>query len=307
MNKFIKNIILFSITCLILLTLFLKFYGSYIDYFYEKFTTPKATSLIIGGSRSLQGIQPKIIDDYFNNNEFQLPMFNFSFTIAQSRIGPLYRKSILKKLNNKSKNGLFIISITPWMLSSHKANDNNAGEFKEADAPPNNMNYMSMDPNFEYLIKNLDYFHFRGIFRKSSKLHENGWLEENNLPKDSLVFRNWKKNQVNILKGFVKDYSVSEYRKQSLDTLIKDLKKHGSVYLVRTPVDKDILELENNYYPEFDNFIKKTAQDNNINYLNYNELKSKKFKTYDGHHLDKYGGEKFTNLLCDSISKLNKI
>lgn len=307
MKKFIKNIILFSITCLILLTLFLKFYGSYIDYFYEKFTTPKATSLIIGGSRSLQGIQPKVINNYFDNNEFQLPMFNFSFTIAQSRIGPLYRKSILRKLDKESKNGLFIISITPWMLSSFNSNNNSSGEFKEADAPPNNMNYMSMNPNFEYLFKNLNYFHFRGFIRKSSKLHKDGWLEENNLPKDSLIFINWKKNQIEILNDFVKNYSVSEYRKKSLDTLVKDLKKHGAVYIVRTPVDNDILNLENNYYPEFDNFIEEIALKNHLNYLNYNNFKSKKFKTYDGHHLDKYGGEIFTNILCDSIKKLSNI
>jgi hypothetical protein len=306
MKKFIRNILLFLTILTIILSLFLNFYGSYIDYFYKKFTTPVASSLIIGGSRSLQGIQPKIIDNYFNNKEFELPMFNYSFTIAQAHIGPLYRKSILKKLNSKSKNGLFIISITPWMLSSLKSNDNSSGMFMESNSPPNNMNYVSMNPNFEYLIKNFNYFHFRGFIRKSSKLHENGWLEENNLPNDSLIFKEWKMNQISILKGFINDYKISDYRKKSLDTLIKDLKKHGQVYIIRTPIDNDILKIENDFYPNFESFIYELSNTNNISYINYNNINSVKFKTYDGHHLDKFGGAIFTKYLCDTIMKLRK-
>ena len=52
--------------------------------------------------------------------------------------------------------------------------------------------------------------------------------------------------------GFIEGYKVSEFRKTSLDTLIKDLKKYGRVYLVSTPIDKDILEIENRFYPDFD-------------------------------------------------------
>ncbi|MDO5971130.1 hypothetical protein Q4Q35_15080 [Flavivirga aquimarina] len=283
-------------------------YGCYIDFFYNKFTTPKSKSLIIGDSRGLQGFQPKIINKKLKADNFELPISNYSFTIAQAHIGELYRKSILKKLDDTSKKGLFIISLSPWMLGSKKSNNNLAGEFKESGTPPHNMRNVSSNPNFEYLLKNLNYFNFKGVFRKNSTLHKDGWLEANNLPKDSITFKEWKNSQLKIFKGFIKDYNVSDYRKKSLDTLIKDLKLHGEVYIVRTPIDREVLELENIFFPNFDLFMKNICETNKITYLNYTKLNSKlKFQTYDGHHLDKYGGVTFTTSVCDSIVQKNDL
>ena len=145
------------------------------------------------------------------------------------------------------------------------------------------------------------YFHFKSVFRKKSFLHKDGWLEENNLPQDSLVFKDWKKNQINMFTGFIEDYKVSEFRKKSLDTLIKDLKKHGQVYLVSTPIDKALLEIENRFYPDFDRDMDVVSKLNNISYLNFNKSNTQKYATYDGHHIDKFGGKVFTKALCDSI------
>lgn len=281
---------------------FLNSYGGYVDYFYNKFTTPNASSLIIGDSRALQGIQPEIINDYFSNDKFNLPMFNYSFTIAQSLIGPLYRKSILKKIDKETKNGLFIIAINPWMLGSKKNNENEKGKFKETGAPPHNMNFVSMNPNFEYLIKNYNYFHFKAIFRKKSFLHKDGWLEENNLPNDSLIFKEWKKNQIKMFGSFNENYKISSLRKKSLDTLIKNLKNYGQVYLIRTPIDKEILEIENIFYPNFDIDIDAISKSNRISYFNFNKSNNN-YSTYDGHHIDKYGGILFSKAICDSIIK----
>lgn len=301
MKKFIlKSFIFFFIVIAIVSIILLK-YGGYVDYFYEKFTTAKASSMIIGDSRALQGIQPHIIDGNLVNSDFDLPVLNYSFTIAQSHIGPLYSKSILKKLNKNTKNGLFILAVNPWMLGSKKENDNYKGEFKEVGQPPHNMENVSMNPNFEYFIKNLNFFHFKGIFRQSSKLHKNGWLEEKNLPNDTTTFYNWKKNQLHIFKGFIKNYNVSSYRKKSLDTLVKSLKKHGKVFMIRTPIDKEMLALENSFFKDFDLFINEVALSNDINYINYTVNNSRKYKTYDGHHINKYDGVDFTKSICDSI------
>ena len=193
MKTFLIKSLSFLIVIILLISLFLYNYGGYVDYFYNKFTTPKAASIIIGDSRALQGIQPQIINDVLKNEEFELPMFNYSFTIAQSLIGPIYRKSILKKIDSNTRNGLFIISINPWMLGSKKENNNYKGEFKEAGTPPHNMSIVSMNPNFEYLLKNYNYFHFKAVFKKKSYLHKDGWLEENNLPTDTIIFKDWKK------------------------------------------------------------------------------------------------------------------
>lgn len=304
MKKFIIKSLFFCVIIISIVTLILVQYGSYIDFFYNKFTTPKSNSLIIGDSRGLQGIQPSIINKQLKQSNLELPILNYSFTIAQAHIGELYRKSILKKIDPASKNGLYIISITPWMLASKKTNNNYKGEFKEAGAPPHNMNFVDLNPNFEYLLKNLNYFNFKGILKKNSVLHKDGWLEANNLPKDSITFNQWKQTQLKIFKGFNNDYEVSSYRKKSLDTLIKNLKQYGKVYLVRTPIDRDMLSLENLFFPSFDNFIKTISTDNQTQYLNYtNNYNKVEYQTYDGHHLDKYGGVIFSKSICDSILK----
>jgi hypothetical protein len=301
MKKFLVKSISFFLVLTLVLSIFLWYFGGYIDYFYEKFTTPKAHSMIIGDSRAMQGIQPSIIDKNFSKNEFEGPMLNYSFTIAQSHIGPLYTKSILKKLDKSTKNGLFIISINPWMLSSLNDNNNYNGEFIEKGAPPHNMSYVSMSPNFEYFLKNYNYFHFRALFKKKAIMHKDGWLQENNVAKDSSIFKTWKINQINLFKNFSKNYYVSDYRKKSLDTLVDELKKYGEVYLIRTPVDKEMYLLENLYYKDFHIEINKLALKYEINYYNFNEAKESIYKTYDGHHIDQYGGALFTHAVCDSI------
>lgn len=86
----------------LLMTFFLKSYGGYVDYFYNKFTIPNATSLIIEDSRALQGIQPEIIINCFFYRNFNLPMFNFSFTKDGLNInkfgGVLFRKTIFESI-----------------------------------------------------------------------------------------------------------------------------------------------------------------------------------------------------------------
>lgn len=290
--------------CLAITTFVLMKYGGNVDYFYQKFTTPKAVSMVIGDSRSMQGIQPRVINERLKDQEYELPIFNYSLTIAETPIGPLYNESIEKKLNENSENGVFIISITPWMFGSDKNNDNSKGEFREAGRPPHNMTFVNTNPNYEYLFKNLSYFHFKALFRKTSTMHKDGWLEENNLPKDPKVFDEWKKRQGRLFDKMIRNYETSSLRLNSLDELIKKLKKHGEVYLVRMPIDLDFVAVENVFYTNFNDDMNTIAKANQINYFNFNMPGSHtSFKTYDGHHLDKYGGLEFTNILCDSILK----
>ncbi|MEW7278529.1 hypothetical protein ABW636_08025 [Aquimarina sp. 2201CG1-2-11] len=301
MKRLLFKLSLFFMICLGVLTFVLMNYGGSIDYFYEKFTTPKAKSMIIGDSRSLQGIQPRVINKYFKDTDLDLPIFNYSFTIAQAIIGPLYNKSIFKKLDKASKDGIFIISITPEMLTSHEDYDNQKGEFRESDQPPHNMSFVSINPNYEYLIKNLSFFHFKGVYRKSSVLHKDGWLEETNLPKNELVFKNWKKKQIRVFLRDREKFKLSKMRIKSLDTLITKLKQHGNVYMVRMPISKEYLGYEEQFYPKFGHIIDSLSNAKDIPFFDFNSCKEIKYKTYDGHHIDKFSGKEFTKNLCDSI------
>ncbi len=292
---------LFSVICLAILTYILMSYGGHVDYFYEKFTTPKAKSMIIGDSRSFQGIQPSVINEYFKDKDYELPMFNYSFTIAQALIGPLYNKSILKKIDESTTNGIFIISITPEMLTEHEGFNNKEGEFREAGQPPHNMELVDVNPNYEYFIKNLSFFHFKAMFKKNSKTHKDGWLEENNLPADEKVFEDWKENQINLFLKDVKTAKLSDTRIQSLNDLILELKQRGHVYLLRMPISEAFYGYEEKYYPKFNNIVDSISKITNSTYFNFNKL-NKSYQTYDGHHINKFYGKTFTNDLCNLIN-----
>ncbi|AXT59936.1 hypothetical protein D1816_06080 [Aquimarina sp. AD10] len=296
----IKLGVFFTIS-LAIVTYVLMNYGGNVDFFYEKFTTPKTNSMIIGDSRSFQGIHPEVIDKYFEGKGFDLPMLNYSFTIGQAIMGPLYNASIFAKLkDSSSKNGIFIISITPEMLTSHKDYDNEKGEFREEGQPPHNMKFVDVNPNYEYLIKNLTFFHFKGAFKKKTTVYKNGRLEESNLPENEEVFKLWKKNQIDLFLEDSKDLKLSNTRIKGLGDLITGLKERGNVFLIRMPISKEFLSNEDKYYPRFGHIVDSIADTKKIEYIDFNSI-GKEYNTYDGHHIDKFAGKEFTKALCDLI------
>jgi len=294
MKKFILKSITFAIIAIIIVSFILIKYGAYADYFYNKFTTPKAKSMILGDSRSFQGIQPKIINAFFDDNQYDLPMFNYSFTIAQISYNELYLQSIKRKIDKTTKNGLFILSVHPWVLSNKNTTDINV--------PPHNMNNVTSNPNYEYFIKNLNYFHFKSIFRQNSKLHKDGWLEERNIPSNKKILLDWKKKQIKMYQDFSKKWRPSKLYLKNLDSTVKFLKNYGKVVLVRMPVNNAINTIENNYWHNFDNDMSIITLNNNIKYISFVK-DSLKYKTYDGNHIDKNGGVFFTKDLCEKIIK----
>lgn len=298
MKRFLIKITLFFILTVIGLSFILMKYGGFVDYFYQKFTVPQQTSMIFGDSRSLQGIQPQIINQELKDLGYDLPMFNYSFTVAQSNYGTPYSDSIKKKLK-PSKNGLFILTVNPWLFTEREDDDLKNAIYSERDAPPNNMNFVNVNPNFEYFVRNFSYFHFRTIIRQTAELHKDGWLEDENLPTDSMTLNEWTSNQVNMYKGFSKRWKKSSIRINDFIDLMHFLQKNGQVVLVRMPVDKKILTVENKFWNNFDEDLIAISRQMNVKYLNFST--SNKYKTYDGNHIDKVGGVTFTTDLCDSI------
>ena len=222
-------------------------YGGYVDYFYNKLASPRQHSLIIGDSRSFQGIQPAVINENLKS-QFELPMYNYSFTLAQTAYGESLLRSIKLKINENTKNGLYILTVQPWILAKRDKDDFENGIYFEDKFPPNNINFASMNPNIEYFFKNYSYFHFKAAFRKNSIVHEDGWLEESNLVTDTATLNIWKKKQIGLYKGFINKWEKSQYRLDKLSEIIAYLKKHGTVVMVRMPSSKPILALENKFW-----------------------------------------------------------
>ena len=280
MKKFLLKSLIFLFLVISVITVILIGFGGYVDYFYEKFTTPKAASLILGDSRSMQGIQPAVIDDYFSSSDYHLPIMNYSFTVAQISYGPIYARSIKRKLNQNTKNGLFILTVNPWVLSAREGDDFEKGLFFEEGLPPHNMKYVNHSPNFEYLIKNFNYFHFKSIVRRTSKMHKDGWLEESNLPQDTITLNTWKEHQISLYKDFASRWKKSNFRLNSLENLITYLKEHGNVVLVRMPIDNKIKQIEFEYWSDFDSEIITISKKFNTKYFDFT-IYDDIFNTYD--------------------------
>lgn len=295
MKKFIIKLAVFSAIAIGIILLLLERYKGTVDYFYTKFTTPKQHSIIVGDSRSFQGIQPSVINSELHG-DFELPMYNYSFTIAQIAFGDALLESIKRKVDPNTKNGLFILSVHPWVLSERDYDDIKAGKFFEVDGPPHNMTYVDMNPNPEYFFRNYNFFHFKAVFRSASIVHEDGWLEEPTIAKDPKKQEIW----IPALEKYSKAWKKSDYRLNGLEKTIAYLEKHGTVVLVRMPNSAKIVSIEETYWPGFDNQLRIIAKKNNVRYFTYSNS-GNAFWTYDGVHLDKFEGARFSKSLCDSI------
>jgi len=120
--------------------------------------------------------------------------------------------------------------------------------------------------NFKYLLKYFDESYYKILTKNANAfLHNNGWLE------------------------------FSETRYQYLIKTINYLKKYGLVYLVRLPVHPDLMNLENQLMPEFNQNIF-TAVRSCTNYLDMSK-ENGDFQYTDGVHLTKKSGKEVSEIL----------
>lgn len=303
MKKFILKSSLFLALIVTLYLGYITVFRNYIDYFYPKFISPSQYSLIIGDSRAKGGIVPQVLDSVLEGENFVTPTYNYSFTIAQSAYGPKYLESIKRKLNTTLDSQLFILQVSPWMLSNRNPVDSIETDNFLINRPPHNMKNVSMNPNIEYIIKNQSYFNYKGIFRKQSICFDDGHSIYDVDPNEE-VFNSWKKKQLNMFINWSNEWIPSEFRIKYLDSTIQYLNRYGKVFLVRMPFNTEFLELENTYWPDFDFEMEKLSSKTESKYLNYSQ--ESHWKTFDGHHLHYTEAPRFSNKLGLDILKTTK-
>lgn len=317
MIKFIKKIILFFILLGIISTVYVLviYYNPYlVDNFYYRFTTKKAKSLILGTSRSAQGIKPTIINKIISQADNKI--INHSFAIGPSSYGPNYYKEIYNKLDTNSTNGLFILSVDPWSLTVTKTNINDDTlDFFEVKGKlfVGNLKSSSSNPNYEYLWEYWDnkYSIFENAFKHMInyhgilELHEDGWLEVN-IKMDSASVQGRILKSTNEYKEKAETIKLSNTRFSYLEKIITYLKNRGEIYLVRLPVSIGMAKIEKSVFPKFDNRIQAIADKFNIKYINYID-ESGNFQTIDTHHLWREESQRISNQICDSILEYRKI
>jgi hypothetical protein len=273
----------------------------YTDPFYLRFTSGKQTSMIIGTSRSAQGILPTVINKDLNRSD----MYNFSFTLLHSPFGESYLQLIEKKLDKNTKSGLFIIAVDPWSISSEFK-----GEIElipEKETFTGKLQFVNLNPNIFYLLNFYDGNLLKIMLPKRHKntfLHKDGSLEVT-IPMDNKSIDERVSSKAKEYVFNQNRYKLSEYRMYHLEKTIKFLKNYGKVVLVRIPIHPKIYEIEMSYCSHFNFLIDKIATENKVNYIDYTHLNDSLEYT-DGNHLSRKSAILFTRRITDSLKIINK-
>jgi hypothetical protein len=288
------------------------------DDYYLKFSSPKQSSLILGTSRAKQGIIPSVLSSSIENSDYQI--FNFSFTLKSSPFGLVYYNAIKQKIDLKSKDGCFIVTVDPWSISEKICDLNKS---------PDSLSVLlgisdfTSKPNFKYLFKKFPHGWGRILLNRIEKpilkyysgdlnssmtgsfsvLDNDGWLDVYTSldsafvkRKEEVKFKTYKYNSVMR--------TCSEKRIEYLNATIEFLKNHGDVYLVRMPVHKKMLSIEQQYMPDFNERIS-NAIFMSEGYFDFSTLDNE-YRYTDGNHLTKTSGKEVTQKIGQWISGLKE-
>lgn len=282
--------------------------------YYERFSSPQQTAFILGSSRAAS-VDPQVLDSILVPSFPHLKLYNYAFTWAHSPYGPVYLTSIKKKLDPKTKNSLFILTVEPTSLMVFKNLPDEQQYYNENDKYLATTNDVTSSPNLEYLLENYDKSitdELNLVARPpknemaTSKVLENGKYDLTMI-KD---FTPEKRKEVNKTKMLEYDKRVeglkkSENRLRYLSETIIFLQKYGKVILVRMPISRTAYGIENKYYQDFDDKVDSIAKRSMVNYINYNKVKHDFYWT-DEVHLTRSSMNDFSKILGDTIKNLSK-
>ena len=297
MKNFILHCALLILAILLTIKMVFSFVDGHSDPYYLKISSPKQSNLILGISKSAQGLQPKQFDRILNKK-----FYNYSFALSVSPYGETYLNSIKNKLDRTQNNSIFILTVDIWNISSITKNPNDSLQFREIKSFLKDIPNVTKNPNYKYLISYFNSKYYNIILKKSpSLLHNNGWLEiflneekSNIKRRTSITLENYNKK--------VPKYKISSLRLKYLSKTINFLKKYGKVYIVRLPIHPQLLEIENKLHPDFNLLIKPAVEISN-GYLDMTPYNEDYFYT-DGVHLNKKSGKKVSNTISNWIKKI---
>jgi len=298
MKRFIFQLTLISVISLSAILIIMSRADGYTDSFYVRFTTPKQQNLILGTSRAAQGLQPEVLRQILKKD-----ICNFAFTVAHSPFGPVYYESVKRK-HNKKANGLFIIAIDPWSISSWCSSPNDLSQFRENKLCLNKTKIVNINPNIFYILDNLSGKYSDILFQKNPYmfLHKDGWLEISNIKMDSASVANRVSNKIKTYRNIhLPKTNFSSTRLKYLIKTVNYLKKFGEVYLVRLPIHDSMMEIEEELMCDFNLKIKEAINisDGYFDMTPQNSL----FDYTDGNHLFKDSGKKVSKIIANWISE----
>lgn len=312
MHSFRKSILklsLFSILPLVVIGYAIFLTGKQTDDFYKRFTSSPQHSLILGSSRG-SGINPEILDQKIQPKYPHVKCYNYAFTWGHSPFGPKYLESISKKLDQKTKDGIFVVIVEPTALMVDRAKPDSPEYYFENDKSVAKTNFVNVNPNLEYLIESYDYSLTRALNLKilppknpmaNVRVLDNGKMDVKMIKEYSPEKRAEENSRKMVeFQQRIDGLKWSEKRLKYLEETITYLQKHGKVILLRMPINEVPYQIENNAIPFFDEKIKELSKKLKVNYTNYN-LTANDYQCIDEVHLSNQSMTDFSKKLAEKI------
>ncbi len=287
MLRFLAKIGVFFLLLMVPLYFVLLQANGHTDDHYLKFTTPQQQHVILGTSKAAQGMRPE-----FFKGVLGVDIYNYAFTINHSPYGPTYLESIQKKVADDTREGIFVVTVDPWSISTLSQTPNDPIKFYEDGLTVGNMSFVNLKPNPFYFLRNYNYSLLRMLEQQPRQtfLHDDGWLEVT-VKMDTTSYGKRYRQKVRDYTKNVKKYNYSTLRVSYLEETVSWLNERGKVYLVRLPVAPKIYALGNENVPVFDSIINSLAPISE-GYFDMNKDSSATYQTIDGNHLYKPDGER---------------
>lgn len=284
MLRFLMKILVFFLLMAIPLYFILLQGNGRTDDHYLKFTTPPQQHLILGTSKAAQGMRPEFFQEVLG-----IDIYNYAFTLSHSPYGPTYLRSIKKKFAAKG-DGVFVVTVDPWSISTLSQEPNNPVKFYEDGLTVGNMSFVNLKPNPFYFFKNYNYSLLRMLEKQPRQgfLHDDGWLEIAVKMDTTSYGKRYRQKVKEYRKNLIK-YNYSTLRVSYLEETVRWLDTQGDVYLVRMPVDPIMYDVANELVPSFDSVVQTLAPFSE-GYLDMNLDTTAQYQTIDGNHLYKDAG-----------------
>lgn len=265
------------------------------DFDYCK-ATYAAHSLIVGDSRTRKGVAPEVLRKELG---LQGKVLNLAFNGVNSPYGEHYYKLIRRKVAKGPAGGLFVVTVDPGSVMDYRG----AYGQREADFRFYKLWFVNMDPNIEYLIRNVsgeyslatELLGGGGRERMNERFYPDGWVER--LPSKRAFKKDISEMRVNERHPI-----RSPKREGYLEKTVAYLKQFGQVVIVRLPVSGEMLEEEDRIYPGFNRFVEGIAKKHGAPYFDFSG-EGADYVFYDGHHhLDGPSARAFSKALAERIA-----
>ncbi|MBT6175385.1 MAG: hypothetical protein HOH96_07500, partial [Flavobacteriales bacterium] len=222
------------------------------------------------------------------------------------------------KIDLESEDGCFIVTVDPWSISE---------KISDVNRTPDSLSVLfgmsdfTSKPNFKYLFKQFPHGWGRILLNRIEKpilkynsgqlnssmtgsfsvLNDDGWLDVYTSLDSGFVKRK-EAERFEMYRNKANYRTSSESRIEYLDTIIEFLSNHGDVYVVRLPVHKKMLSIEQQYMPDFNDLIS-NAIFKSDGYLDFSTLDNE-YSYTDGNHLTKTSAKKVTQNIGEWIRDL---